>query len=283
MPVCRKINLSTIIFPIHFNTGRLLQTLCRALVVFAVLAFGATTAIFGQEPLPTQPSPSPAARPPADQSPAAGQAPVAAPPPKPVALYNLLQKRSVVFPDIAYSTERLSAGQKFKLFVDNSVSVDSITWAALGSAVGQADNSPTGYGQEWGGYGKRFGADLARESSSEFFGTFALASALHEDPRFYAEINPPFFHAVKYSAQRVFIMQNDDGRNVISWSRLGGPLMSEVLANVYYPDRNRTAGDTLFRFGLDLASRLSGNMLREYWPVFLAKISHAPEPVQGHN
>jgi hypothetical protein len=165
------------------------------------------------------------------------------------------------------------------LFVDNSVSVDAIFWSALGSAVTQADDSPTGFPQGWGGYGRRFGADLARESSSEFFGTFALASALHEDPRFYAEINPPFFHAMKYSAQRVFVSQNDNGRTVVSWSRLGGPLLSEALANVYYPNRNRTVGDTLFRYGLDLASRASGNMLREYWPVFLAKISHR-QPVQ---
>jgi hypothetical protein len=106
---------------------------------------------------------------------------------------------------------------------------------------------------------------------------------LHEDPRFYAEIHPKFFHAMKYSVQRVFIMRNDDGRDVVAWSRLGGPLMAEGLANVYWPDQNRTVGDTLFRYGLDLASRAGGNMLREYWPVLLAKISHAPRPAAGGN
>lgn len=251
----------------------------QLLIVLGLLAFGLATSVlaFAQEtpPPPTQPSPSPAARPPGDQP-----QPAPAPPPKPVALYNLLQNKSVVFPDIAYSTERLSAGQKFELFVDNSVSVDSITWSALGSAVSQADGSPTGFPQGWGGYGRRFGADLARESSSELFGTFILASALHEDPRFYSEINPPFFHAIKYSAQHVFIMQNDDGRSVVAWSRLLGPAMSEGLANVYYPNRNRTVGDTLFRYGLDLASRMGGNMLREYWPTLLAKMSHR-QPTSG--
>jgi hypothetical protein len=200
-----------------------------------------------------------------------------------VAIYNLLQNRSVVFPDIAYSTERLSAGQKFKLFVDNSVSVNALASAALGSAVTQADDAPTGFNQGWSGYGKRFGSDMARQASSEFFGTFMLASALHEDPRFYAEIHPKFFHAVKYSLQHVFIMRNDDGREVVAWARLGGPLMAEGLANVYYPDRNRTIGDTLFRYGLDLASRAGGNMLREYFPVLVEKMSHTPRPGSGHN
>jgi hypothetical protein len=263
------------------NKAFFLQPPLCALIIFGAMAFASTTVVSAQEPpkppLQTQPSPSPAAQPPPDQAPSAQE------PPAPVALYNLLQKKSIVFPDIAYSTERLSAWQKFQLSVDNSVSVDAVTWAALGSAVGQADHSPTGFGQEWGAYGKRFGADMARQSSSEFFGVFLLASALREDPRFYSEIHPSFFHAAKYSVQRVFIMRNDDGREVVGWSRLGGPLMAEGLANVYWPDRNRTVGDTLFRYGLDLASRAGGNMLREYWPVLLAKISHAPRPAAGGN
>jgi hypothetical protein len=199
------------------------------------------------------------------------------------ALYNLLQEKSIVFPDIALNTERLSPGEKFQLFVDNSISVHTITWAMLGSAVGQADDSPTGYGEGWDAYAKHFGSSMGRQASSEFFGTFLMASALHEDPRFYAEINPTFFHAMKYSLQRVFVMRSDDGRNVVAWSRLGGPLMAEGLANVYWPERNRTAGDTLFRFGLDLASRAGGNMLREYWPVLLARMSHSRRPTAGHD
>ncbi len=153
----------------------------------------------------------------------------------------------------------------------------------LGSAVGQADDSPTGFGQGWDGYAKRFGSSMGRQASSQFFGTFILASAMHQDPRFYAEINPPFFHAMKYSVQRVFITRDDNGNDVPNYSGLLGPLMSEGLANVYWPDRNRTVGDTLFRYGLDLASKAGGNMLREYWPVIYRKITHEPQPNAGNH
>jgi hypothetical protein len=196
-----------------------------------------------------------------------------------VALYNMLQKKSIVFPDIASSDRRLSTGQKFQLFVDNSGSVHSISWAVLGAAFGQADNSPTGFEQGWDAYAKRFGASMARSASTEFFGTFVISSALHLDPRFYPEVNPTFGQAMKYSVQRVFVMRNDDGRDVVAWSRLVGPLMAESLANVYWPDRNRTVGDTLFRYGVDLATRAGGNMLREYWPVFFKKLSHSTTDV----
>jgi hypothetical protein len=269
MPIRQKIGIAETM-PIRRSDKISLPGCLCALIVFSVIAFGSTTQGFAQDaPKPeTQPSPSPAAMPPPGQAPPPRPAPIA-----PVALYNLLQRKSIVFPDIAYSTDRLSTGQKFELSVDNSISVNAIVWSMLGSAVGQADDSPTGYEQGWDGYAKRFGSDMGREASSEFFGTFIIASALHEDPRFYAEINPGFFHAAKYSLQHVFIMSNDHGHDVVAWSRLGGPLMAEGLANVYYPDRNRTVGDTFFRYGLDLASRAGGNMLREYWPVFVKRIS----------
>jgi hypothetical protein len=220
----------------------------------------------------------------ASQTPSSSTAvlPDAPVPPKPVAIYNLLQRKSIVFPNIATNTTALSPWQKFQLFVDNTVSVNSLTWAALGAAVGQADNTPSGYGQEWGGYGKRYGADMARTASSEFFGTFVLASSLHEDPRFFPEIRPPFFHAIKYSIKRIFVTRSDDGREIFNYSGLIGPAMAEGLANVYLPERNRSAGYTFFRYGLDLSSRASGNMFREYWPVLLQKISRPPKPGASH-
>jgi hypothetical protein len=193
---------------------------------------------------------------------------------KPVDIFNLLDEKSIVFPDIAASTQPLTPSEKFELFVDNSISVHTIMWSALGSAVGQADDSPTGFGQGWDAYGKRFGSSMARGASSEFFGTFILASAMHYDPRFFPERDPSFGHAVAYSVKRVFVTRSDEGKRVVDIPGLVGPLLGEALANVYWPDRNRTVGDTFFRYGLDLATRAGGNMLREYWPVVYRKLSH---------
>ena len=251
-----------------------MQRLCllRSIIIFATVTACITTAVCAQETKPENQGGTTSGRSQKKSSKVPG-----------VDFYNLLQKKSIVFPDIASSTDRLSAGQKFQLFVDNSASVNAFASAALGAAIGQADNAPTGFGQGWDAYGKRFGASMGRQASSEFFGTFMLASALHLDPRFYPEINPSFGHAVGYSVGRVFVTRNDDGRNVANWSGLAGPLMAEGLANAYWPDRNRTVGDTFLRYGIDLATRAGGNMLREYWPVFYGKIHHSSGPVARHN
>jgi hypothetical protein len=194
---------------------------------------------------------------------------------KPAEAVTLLDEKSIIFPDIAASNKPLTPGQKFELFVDNSISVHTVLYSALAAGVGQADNSPTGWGQGWDAYGKRFGGSMASNASGEFFGTFILASAMHYDPRFFPNKNPTFGQAVGHSVKRIFVTQTDAGKPVMDVPGLLGPLLAEGLANVYWPDRNRTVGDTFYRYGIDIATRAGGNLLREYWPVVRAKFSHS--------
>lgn len=213
------------------------------------------------------------------------QAPPQAPPDAPSATRNsgtskgsnpafirALAQRSLFFPDIAATPGPLSTGQKFQLFVNDSISPSVLAESALSSAITQATNSPEGWGQGWDAYGKRFGASMARRASSEFFGTFMLASMLGQDPRFFPEEDPTFSSSVKYSFQRLVVTRDDAGNDVANWSGLLGPLMAEGLANAYWPEKERTVGQTFKRYGFDLAGRVGTNMLRNYWPVFFKKL-----------
>jgi hypothetical protein len=130
---------------------------------------------------------------------------------------------------------------------------------------------------------------MARSSSSSFFGTFLLASLLHQDPRFFPESKPSFWRSLKYSTQRIVITRNDSGRDVFNTAGLLGPLASEGLANVYLPSSEQTVGKTLTRFASDLAWRVGGNMFKNYWPTFfrnmgLNRLKVIPDPgnVPGH-
>ncbi len=190
---------------------------------------------------------------------------------------------STFFPDIATSPGPLTTGSKFKLFVNQSISPPYILIAATSAAVEQARNVPRGFGQGWGAYGSRFGANLATASSSSFFGTFLLASLLREDPRFFPESKPSFWRSLKYSTQRIFVTRSDSGKNVFNTSGLLGPLASEGLANVYLPSSEQTVGKTFTRFAADLAWRVGGNMFKNYWPTFfrnmgLNRLKVIPDP-----
>jgi hypothetical protein len=175
--------------------------------------------------------------------------------------------RSIVFPDIATTPGPLSAGGKFKIFVDQAISPAYILASGLSAAKNQATNSPSAVGQGWDAYGTRFGYSMARSSSQAFFGTFVFATLFRQDPRFFPESRPGFFHALKYSAVRMVVTRNDKGNDTFNSSGLLGPLAAETLANAYYPANQQTGALTMERYGSDLAWRFFGNMLKEYWPT----------------
>jgi hypothetical protein len=97
-----------------------------------------------------------------------------------------------------------------------------------------------------------------------------VASALHQDPRFFVRSDLGFGGSVKYAIRRVFVTQSDSGRQVFNSSGLLGVMGAEGLANVYFPDTYRTAGNTFSRFGYDLMGNAAGNLLRQYWPTSTA-------------
>ena len=193
-----------------------------------------------------------------------------------VALVQLLDRKSLVFPDLATTKETLSAWDKFKLAANNSVAVSTIGAALVGAAYGQAVDSPEGYGQGGEGYANRFGANMARAASDNMFGTFLIASVVHEDPRFYVRKGLSFRQSVKYAIVRVVKTRSDDGQSVTNFAGLLGPLAGEALANTYYPEGSRGIGDTFIRYSADLGWRFAGNLLKQYWPNINKKLRLAP-------
>ena len=126
---------------------------------------------------------------------------------------------------------------------------------------------------------------MARSASSSFFGSFVLASALRQDPRFFPQSKPTFWGSLKYSAERVVVTRNDAGKDVFNSSGLFGTFAAEALANVYLPPSEQTVGSNFERIGIDLAWRVGGNMFKDYWPTFfrnmgLNRLKVIPDPNQ---
>ena len=190
---------------------------------------------------------------------------------------SLLQRGSIVFPNLATSTAPLSPEEKLKLSVNNSVSLSAFVAANLSAGVNQAHERPAAYGDAIGGYGRRLGAAMARRSSSQLLGTFLLASALHQEPRFFVRNDLDFGGSVKYAIRRVFVTRGDSGNPEFNWSGLLGMMGSEGLANVYYPDNYRTAANTFSRFGFDMLGNAGGNLLRQYWPRITQRLKLVPQ------
>lgn len=190
---------------------------------------------------------------------------------------ELLTRKSVVFPALAVNTSRLSPKQKFQLAANNSVALSRVVAIGISAGFNQAIDAPAGYGQGMAGYGKRFGAGMARSTSSQMFGTFALASVLHQDPRFYFKDNLTIRESVVYAVDRVFFTRADDGKQEFNWSGLIAPLATEALANTYQPDGDNASSDAFRRYGYDLIWIAVGNLAKQYWPKINKRLrQHAP-------
>lgn len=196
-----------------------------------------------------------------------------------------LTNRSLFFPDIATSPGPLRTGEKFELFVNQSISPAYFVVSGMSAGFGQARDSPAAYGQGASGYFDRFGASMARGASGAFFGSFVLGSALHQDARFFPQTNPRIWGTIKYSVSRIVITRNDAGNDVFNSSYLGGQLMAESLANAYLPVSQQTAGKTFERVGTDIGWKIVGNIFKQYWPVMfktlgLRTLKVVPDPNQ---
>lgn len=194
-----------------------------------------------------------------------------------VAFFEVLEKKSRVFPDIATNSGRMDPWRKFKLAANNSVAASTFAAALVGSAFDQAINSPEGYGQGAAGYGKRFGAGMARAASNNMFGTFLIASVSHEDPRFYVRRSLSFKQSLKYAAVRLVRARSDSGEQITDYAGLLGPLAGESLANTYYPEGNRGASGIFIRYASDQGWRFAGYMVRQYWPRMIKRLKLVPE------
>ena len=199
-----------------------------------------------------------------------------------------MTNKSIAFPAIAVSDRPLTPVEKFKLFLNQSVSPPYLLGAGIAAGFDQARDAPKGYGQGWGAFGGRYGMKLARASSSSFFSSFLLASTLHQDPRFFPQNRPTVWGSVKYSVKRVFVTRTDSGIDTFNTSGIVGTVAAEGLANVYLPGSEQTAGRNCARIGTDLAWRVGVNMFQNYWPTLfrrlgLNEVKYIPNPSATQN
>jgi hypothetical protein len=185
---------------------------------------------------------------------------------------GVLRKKSVFFPDLATNRNRLSTGEKFKLFVDKTIAPSTFVSATTTSAYHQARDSYPGWGQGWGAYGDRYGAALANSASTNFFGTFLFPSLFHEDPRHFFSLRAGFRRKLGYALARQVVTRTDDGGKAFNWSRVLSVFASESIANTYLPPEERTAEKTFERSGARFAFGFASALVKEYWPIVFKKL-----------
>src|SRR5579863_4458856 len=168
----------------------------------------------------------------------------------------------------------ISAGEKFKLASQDSF--DPFSWVIVGvyAGVAQWGNDYKQYGQGTQGYAKRYGAAFADGTISNFMTEAIMPCILHEDSRYFrmAVGNP--WKRTGYALTRVLVGRSNSGKQRFNTSEIAGTMIAAGIANLYYPSGNRTVGETMEKFTVNVVSDAGFNVLREFWPDMRRKVLH---------
>jgi hypothetical protein len=139
------------------------------------------------------------------------------------------------------------------------------------SGLAQASNSNPSFGQGVAGYAKRFGTTYGDFAIENLTTEGIFPALLHQDPRYFRRREGTARSRLGYAMSRLFITRSDSGRNQFNFSEIGGAAASLAISNAYYPD-NRTVGNNLQRYSVQLGFDVASNILKEFWPDLKRKL-----------
>ena len=160
----------------------------------------------------------------------------------------------------------LTPNEKFRLFATDATRPYQFVAAAAVTGISMTDHDNRGFGQGGEGFGKRYGAAMADEASSAFFGQFLYPSLFRQDPRYFRRGTGSGGERLGYAISRVMVTRSDSGKSQFNISKVLGAMSSGALANAYYPDSERTVGRTFTTIGINLGTAAGLNLVKEFWP-----------------
>lgn len=160
----------------------------------------------------------------------------------------------------------LNSKQKATLAMRDFLDPFNFITVAGYSGIAVAVNSHSAYGSGFGGWAKLTGYGLAEDAQGEFLQTYAIASLVHEDPRYHrmpsGSMKRRMWHAVKHT----YVSQHDDGRRMPNYATLLMYPISAGLSNLYVPGIPTDGGSTARRVVIGIAADPAGAIVAEFLP-----------------
>jgi hypothetical protein len=137
--------------------------------------------------------------------------------------------------------------------------------AGFSAGIDQWKDKPTEWEQGASGYAKRY-ANIVGQYSIQRTVTFCLASALHEDNRYFNSGKKGVWSRSGYALASGILARHDDGTRHVSVSQLGGVAAGAFLSRVWQPPSQHSAGDGAVSFGITMASNMGFGVVKEFLP-----------------
>lgn len=149
--------------------------------------------------------------------------------------------------------------------------------AGLSSAIDHANDKPQEWEQGASGYGKRYGNIIGQYGIQRTV-TFGLASALHEDNRYFGSGKKGIWRRAGYAIGTSFMARHDNGKLYPSVSMIGGYAGSAFISRAWQPPSTSSMGDAAVSFGWCMGYNALGSVAKEFLPDILKKFVKRRKP-----
>jgi len=165
------------------------------------------------------------------------------------------------------ATEFRPLAQRERTHVYLKTMVNPLGYIKAGSSAGidQWKDKPSEWEQGASGYGKRF-SNIVGQYSIQRSATFGLASAFHEDTRYFNSGKTGVWPRTEYALASGVLARHDDGSRHISISQLAGVAAGAFISRSWQPPSQSSAGDGAVSFGITMASNISFSVVKEFLP-----------------
>lgn len=134
------------------------------------------------------------------------------------------------------------------------------------SAINIAADSSTAYGPGFHGWATLTGVSLLQDATGEFFGTFAIPSLTHQDPRYYRLGRGSIPHRIANAVSQTYVGNRDGGGRMPNYGILLGYPFATEISNLYVPGIETDARSTTKRIFVGYALEPINNIVTEFVP-----------------
>lgn len=168
----------------------------------------------------------------------------------------------------------LSAREKFKLMLDDSFDYSSFIYVGVLAGVAQAEGSYPEFHTGAPAYARYYWHSFSDTLDGNLMTEFVFPAATREDPRYYTLGHGGFLKRSGYAIGMLLVTRTDAGKSAPNFSEIVGNGAAAGIADLYYPQQERTWTKTGQRWvtqvGLDGAS----NLIKEFWPDLNSWLFH---------
>ncbi|MDQ2948518.1 MAG: thiamine phosphate synthase [Acidobacteriota bacterium] len=185
-------------------------------------------------------------------------------PTHPDSVQNPIRQPGQLAPKAAYKP--LTTEQKFRVRAVQVYGIRGLLGTAFGSAIGQATNTPSEWGQGAQGYFTRYASGFGNNLFRQTF-AFGLETALHEDPRYFPSESRTAKARLVSILKQAVLTRKDDGSSGFAYGRYISAFGAGQFTNLWQPKSNSGFLNGFERGLIILSGDVAINAINEFIPI----------------